>query len=147
MFAGFTVPWYIEAKFGQQLKQQTKDLIRTVTAAGLSALGGHTCTHPILTRVPQDVAQREITEGREILQDKLKMPVNFFCYPNGRASDFDAAHIKMVQDAGFTSAASTVEALCDRETDRYSLPRKNVSGQFTTAALDCKLNGLWWRVG
>lgn len=75
------------------------------------------------------------------------MPVNFFCYPNGCASDFDAAHIKMVQDAGFTSAASTVEALCDRETELYCLPRKNVSGQFTSAALDCKLNGLWWRVG
>lgn len=122
------------------------DELRALAADPLITIGAHTCTHPILTRVPKDVAQREITEGREILQDKLQMPVNFFCYPNGRASDFDAAHIEMVQDAGFTSAASTVEALCDRETDRYSLPRKNVSGEFTTAALDCKLNGLWWKV-
>ena len=38
-FAGFTVPWYTSAKYGQPLKQQTKDFIRTVAAAGLSTLG------------------------------------------------------------------------------------------------------------
>ena len=165
LFAGFNVPWYIGARLWQQLQQQTKDFIRTAAAAGLSAvgatalrrrqqaadqlvtIGGHTFTHPILTRVPNDVAQGEITAGREILQDKLQLPVNFFCYPNGRASDFDAAHIKLVQAADFDCAVSTVEDLCNRQGDLFRLPRKNVSGQFTTAALDCKLTGLWWRAG
>ena len=163
LFAGFNVPWYIGARLWQQLKQQTKIFIRTAAAAGLSAVGatalrrrqqvtdqlvtirGHTCTHPILPRAPNDVAQREITAGRELFQDQLQLPVNFFCYSNGRASDFGAAHIKLVQDAGFDCAVSTVEDLCNRQGDLFRLPRKNVSGQFTTAALDCKLTGLWWR--
>ena len=147
------------------MKQKTKDFIRTAAAAGLSAvgatalrrrqqaadqlvtIGGHTCTHPILPSAPTDVAQREITAGREILQNKLHLPVNFFCYPKGRASDFDAAHIKLVQNADFDCAVSTVEDLYNRQGDFYRLPRKNVSGQFTTAALDCKLTGLWWHAG
>ena len=120
---------------------------RQHAADQLVTIGGHACTHPILTRAPNDVAQREITAGREILQDKLQLPVNFFCYPNGRASDFDAAHIKLVQNADFDCAVSTVEDLYNRQGDFYRLPRKNVSGQFTTAALDCKLTGLWWRAG
>ncbi len=129
------------------MKQQTKDFIRTVAAAGLSTVGVNTYSHCILARVPNDVAQREITEGRGILQDKLQLPVSYFCYPNGRASDFDAAHVKLVHEAGFDCAVSTVEDLCDRQGDLYRLPRKNVSGQFTTAALDCKLTGLWWTAG
>ena len=118
-----------------------------LAADPLVAIGGHTCTHPILAREPNDVTQGEITAGKEILQDKLQLPVNFFCYPNGRASDFDAVHIKLVQNADFDCAVSTVEDLYNRQGDFYRLPRKNVSGQFTTAALDCKLTGLWWRAG
>ena len=97
LFAGFNVPWYIGARLWQQLQQQTKDFIRTAAAAGLSAvgatalrrrqqaadqlvtIGGHTFTHPILTRVPNDVAQGEITAGREILPEKLRLAINFFC--------------------------------------------------------------------
>ena len=118
---------------------------RQQAADPLVTIGGPTCTHPILTRVPNDVAQHKITTGREILQEKLQLPVNSFGYPNGRASDFDAAHIKLVQDAGFDCAVSTVEDLCAAQTDLYRLPRKNVSAQFITATLDCKLTGLWWR--
>ncbi len=129
------------------MKQQTKDFIRTVAAAGLSTLGVNTYWHFILERGPNDVARREITEDRHILQDKLQLPVNYFCYPNVRTSDFDAAHVKLVQEAGFDCATSTVENLCNQQDDSYRLPRKNVSGQFTTAALDCKLTGLWWSIG
>ncbi len=129
------------------MKQQTKDFIRTVAAAGLSTLGVNTYSHCILARVPNDVARREITEGRGILQDKLQLPVSYFCYPNGRASDFDAAHIKLVKEAGFDCATSTVENLCNQQDDLHRLPRKNVSSQFTTADLDCKLTGLWWSAG
>ena len=39
LFAGFNVPWCIGARLWQQLKQQTKDFIRTASAAGLSAVG------------------------------------------------------------------------------------------------------------
>ena len=120
---------------------------RQQAADQLVTIGGHTCTHPILPSAPTDVAQREITAGREILQNKLHLPVNFFCYPKGRASDFDAAHNKLVQDAGFDCAISSVEDLCAARTDLYRLPRKNVSGQFTTAALDCKLAKWWWHAG
>ena len=135
----------LPASTGTTFELCTWDELRELAADPLVTIGGHTCTHPILTRVPNDVAQREITAGREILQDKLQLPINFFCYPNGRASDFDAAHIKLVQDAGFDCAVSTVEDLCAAQTDLYRLPRKNVSAQFITATLDCKLTGLWWR--
>ena len=129
------------------MKQQTKDFIRTVAAAGLSTLVVNTYSHPMLKRVPKDVARREFTGGQYILRDKLQLPINYFCYPNGRTSDFDAAHVKLVQEAGFDCATSTVENLCNQQEDLYRLPRKNVGGQFTTAALDCKLTGLWWSAG
>ena len=123
----------------------TWDELRELAADPLVTIGGHTCTHPILAQVSKHVAQAEITEGRAILQNNLQLPVNFFCYPNGRTTDFTAEHVKLVQDAGFDCAVTTVEDLCAKGSDSYRLPRKNVSGQFTTAALDCKLAGLWWK--
>ena len=125
----------------------TWDELRKLAADPLVTIGGHTCTHPILAQVSKHVAQAEITEGRAILQNNLQLPVNFFCYPNGRTTDFTAEHVKLVQDAGFDCAVTTVEDLCAKGSDPYRLRRKNVSGQFTTAALDCKLAGLWWKAG
>ena len=115
---------------------------RQQAADPLVTIGGPTCTHPILTRVPNDVAQHKITTGREILHDKLQLPVNSYGYPNGRASDFDVVHIKLVQDAGFDCAVSTVEDFCATQTSLYRLPRKTVGGQFTSAALDRNLTRL-----
>ena len=91
----------LPASIGTPFELCTWDELRELATDPLVTIGGHTCTHPILARVPNDVARREITEGRGILQDKLQLPVNYFCYPNGRTSDFDAAHVKLVQEAGF----------------------------------------------
>ena len=132
----------LPASTGTTFELCTWDELRELAADPLVTIGGHTCTHPILTRVPNDVAQGEITAGREILQDKLQLTVNFFCYPNGRASDFDVAHIKLVQNADFDCAVSTVEDFCATRTSLYRLPRKTVGGQFTSAALDCNLTRL-----
>ncbi len=119
----------------------------TLAADPLVTIGGHTCTHPILTRVPPEVARQEIERGKAILERELQRPVRFFAYPNGRASDFDETHAAQLRAAGFECAVSTVEGVCERGADPMRLPRKNMSGQFTNAALACKLTGLWLQAG
>lgn len=132
---------------GTGLELCTWEEMRELAADPLVTIGGHTCTHPILSRVPAEVARREIERGKAILEERLQRPVRFFAYPNGRAVDFGEDHVEQLRAAGFEGALTTVEGLCGRGADLFRLPRKNVGAQFSTAALACKLSGLWLAAG
>ncbi|HYG58054.1 MAG TPA: polysaccharide deacetylase family protein, partial [Symbiobacteriaceae bacterium] len=46
----------------------------------------------------------EVTESRAVLEEKLGIPVRFFCYPVGRHNDQVVA---AVQEAGYVGAVTT----------------------------------------
>jgi peptidoglycan/xylan/chitin deacetylase (PgdA/CDA1 family) len=64
-------------------------------------MGAHTTSHPILTRVPLDVAAFEISRSKRHIEDELNKPVTSFAYPNGQASDFNGDILNQVQQAGY----------------------------------------------
>jgi len=83
------------------------DGVRQMAAHGV-AIGGHTRTHPILTRVSPERASDEIRRGREEVQAEVGGPVLGFAYPNGMAADFDDSTVSAVAAAGFRVAFSLV---------------------------------------
>jgi peptidoglycan/xylan/chitin deacetylase (PgdA/CDA1 family) len=88
------------------------------------AIGGHTVSHPILTRLGREEARREIHEGKQRLEDLLRAPVSLFAYPNGKpGEDYGAEHVALVREAGFRAAVSTAWGSARRDTDVYQLPR------------------------
>jgi len=81
--------------------------IRNLAAANM-AIGAHTVTHPILARLEEAEAMREIGEGRERLEGILDERVDLFAYPNGKpGTDYGPDHVSMVRQAGFRGAVST----------------------------------------
>lgn len=88
------------------------------------AIGGHTVSHPILTRLHPDAAREELSAGRARLAALTGAPVSLFAYPNGKADqDYDASHAALAQDVGFDAALSTVWGYADAASPRYELPR------------------------
>jgi len=67
-------------------------------------IGAHTMDHVDLAIQPAAQAKRQIGDSRRILQQHLNAPVDAFAYPSGR---YTPAVVKMVADAGFTSAVTT----------------------------------------
>ncbi len=49
--------------------------------------GSHACSHRILTRLPAEERQRELSESRHILENILQRPVKTIAYPNGNFDD------------------------------------------------------------
>lgn len=97
--------------------------VRALHAGGMH-IGAHTVSHPILSRIDDDVAEREIREGREALEALVGERVMLFAYPNGRpGTDFGTAHEEMVRELGFAAALSTRRAAADADTNPYELPR------------------------
>lgn len=64
-------------------------------------IGGHTLNHLRLNSVPDAVAQREISDGKDELEQILGASLRSFCYPGGA---YDRRHKPMVRGAGFEYA-------------------------------------------
>lgn len=75
-------------------------------------IGCHTHSHPILGRL-ETVTQleAEIRGAKQLMESKLRFPVDHFCYPNGRPVDIGAQAEQCVRDAGFRSAVTCTYGL------------------------------------
>jgi len=112
--------------------------LRRLAQAGID-VGGHTVNHPILAKLPEDEARREIVDGADWLARVIgRRPVSF-AYPNGRPGrDFDATHMRIARDAGFDLAVSTEWSCATRESDPFALPRVSFCSM--------SANQLAWRI-
>jgi peptidoglycan/xylan/chitin deacetylase (PgdA/CDA1 family) len=101
----------------------TREQVARLHSAG-AAVGGHTRTHPILARLADADAERDIRDGRCDLEAITGEPPTLFAYPNGQpGQDYGAREIAMVRAAGFSAALNTVWDYSDARTDRFQIPR------------------------
>ena len=97
--------------------------VRLLSRSGME-IGGHTRTHPILARLPDEDARGEIEGGKADLEAIIGKPISMFAYPNGKpGTDYLDKHVEMVKKAGFTTAVSTCAKVAGRSSDRWQLPR------------------------
>jgi len=98
--------------------------IKEMQRAGI-AFGGHTLTHPNLTRAAPERITIEMVEGKKIIEDALGASVPTFAYPFGRydrrSREIASRHFACAcsDKLGFTSQASDLYAL--ERVDMYYL--------------------------
>jgi len=116
----------IAATVGQPLPDNlmmTSAQVRALYGAGM-AIGGHTVTHPILTRISDRQAESEMAEGKAKLESVTGGPVKLFAYPNGvPIEDFGPGHVALARKVGFTAAVTTSWGAARRNSDVFQLPR------------------------
>jgi len=101
----------------------TPEMLRHLVAQGIE-IGAHTVSHPILAKVDDAQAAREMQESKTTLEAITSQPVRFFAYPNGKAGiDFDERHMQMARDAGFTAAFASSTIAATGRHDPYQIPR------------------------
>lgn len=101
----------------------TSEHVKALAAAGME-VGCHTHSHPILTRIPDAEARKEISESRDTLQSLTQETVRYFAYPNGvPGDDFGPRHVDMVKECGFDAAFSTAWGAAKAGSDPFQLPR------------------------
>lgn len=98
---------------GYMSKAQVQDLY----AKGME-IGAHTRTHTDLTTLSASAQQTEIQGSRTDLLAWNVGPVNSFAYPFGAYTD---TTISAVKNAGFTSAAATINGDISPTSDPYQL--------------------------
>lgn len=87
-------------------------------------IGAHTCSHPILEKIPDNQALSEIANSKSVLESLLGESVTLFAYPNGKPDmDYSAKHVAMVRQAGYVAAVSTASGVAMQTSDIHQLPR------------------------
>ncbi|MCL5961438.1 MAG: polysaccharide deacetylase family protein, partial [Chloroflexi bacterium] len=66
------------------------DEVIRLDRGGLVAIGAHTVTHPILSRLPVSMQRAEVNESKTFLEEILGHRVASFAYPYGKPADYGA---------------------------------------------------------
>jgi len=82
-------------------------------------IGSHTLDHLYLKGVPATLAERQVIEGKNKLENLLGHGVTGFAYPGGR---YDPALQRIVSTAGFSYARTIENFRLDCGTDRFLMP-------------------------
>ena len=85
--------------------------------------GSHSESHQILPQIPVQEVQREVSESKRAIAERLKKECRFFSYPNG---DSSASVRELVAQAGYELAFLNQPGIWTKDTDPFSIPRMNV---------------------
>ena len=100
----------------------TWDQIREMRQNGIT-FGGHTVTHPFLSKMTRDGAVWEVAESKRRIERELQSPVEYFAYPSGREQDFAPWNKELLRSVGYRAAVTTLWGVNCRSTDRLELRR------------------------
>jgi peptidoglycan/xylan/chitin deacetylase (PgdA/CDA1 family) len=85
--------------------------------------GGHTVTHPFLSRMASEGFLWEVSECKRRIEEETQHPALHFAYPNGREEDFGAANRDLIRIAGYRAAVTTIWGTNYGSTDPMQLRR------------------------
>lgn len=82
-------------------------------------IGAHTMTHPRLSTISLEEAEKEISGSKKYLENILGKKVTSFCYPGG---DHNSKHQKIVENAGFDFARNVNKFSFGQNCNKFSFP-------------------------
>ncbi len=72
------------------------------------AIGGHTKSHPILSKISLTEARLEVADSKALIESELDQPLRAFAYPNGQYNDFNKDLESLLKEVGFEAAFSLI---------------------------------------
>jgi peptidoglycan/xylan/chitin deacetylase (PgdA/CDA1 family) len=116
--------------------------LRKLAAAGMT-IGAHSLSHPILARASAELAWREISESRSVLENILGQTVWAFGYPFGNAATVTARDVQMTEQAGFRCAFMNSGGGFGAKIDRFALPRVHVTADMSLFEFEAHISGFY----
>lgn len=114
-------------------------------------IGSHSMTHCMVTECDDAALRYELAESRRALEERLRQPVDSFCYPNGNC---DARSAAAAAAAGYQRAVTTDWGLNGPAADPFRLRRCDMDAGRVTgttgmlpALLAFRMSGLYPGLG
>ena len=107
------------------------------------SIGAHSVSHPILAQAPEDLAWREISENRTVLEKVLGQTVWAFGYPFGNAATVTRRDLRLAEQAGFRCAFMNVGGGFGAKIDRFAVPRVHVTSDMNLSEFEAHIAGFY----
>ena len=104
---------------GEPAPLATWEQLRALRTNGWE-IGLHSLSHRDLAALPQAEVEKELVEGKVILEEHLDAPVTTTAYPYGEYSELV---VRCARAAGFRGAVTVVDAVATQLSPRHELPR------------------------
>ena len=109
--------------------------LETLVKDGLVTIGSHTLSHPDdITLLTQTDQEKEISESKKVLEDKLKIKIDYFAYPDGKN---DPISQNFVKSAGYKMAFTVENGPAEESPSIYTVNRY-IQTRYEKALEDCK---------
>ncbi len=86
-------------------------------------IGAHTHTHSPLSILSYDEQVDEVKRSKEILENLLSHPINYFSYPFGNRKDYNQNSLEVCKYIGFNFVCANFYFQVHRWTNKFELPR------------------------
>ena len=101
---------------------------RELAAAG-AEIGAHSHTHCSMAAESVETCREELLVSKQLIEERLGMPVSLFAYPYGRRPYIDPGRGQLVRECGYRCAITTESGTVVRGTDPFRLPRVGLPAQ------------------
>ncbi|MBB5035412.1 polysaccharide deacetylase family protein [Prosthecobacter vanneervenii] len=105
------------------MRPMTWEMACEMSFSGHVDIGGHTHTHPILSRCDTMAMRAEIATCRDRIHAETGELPTLFAYPNGSSDDFTRETLMLVREAGFKAACTTITGRVPDNVPMLQLPR------------------------
>jgi peptidoglycan/xylan/chitin deacetylase (PgdA/CDA1 family) len=114
--------------------------LRQLIDMGMS-IGSHTLNHPILTQQSSELAWKEISESRGLLEDAIGKPIWALAYPFGDPASVANREMQMAEQAGFECAFMNNGGGFGATLPRFALPRVHVTADMSLSEFEAHISG------
>ena len=105
------------------MRTLTDQELKNLSESNLIEIGGHTISHPILSRLSPEDQEYEILEGRKELEKVIDHPVSLFAYPYGDQQSYTQQTIEILKENGFKGAVTASNAVVNFSSNLFELHR------------------------
>jgi peptidoglycan/xylan/chitin deacetylase (PgdA/CDA1 family) len=106
-------------------------------------IGAHSLSHPILARASEELAWREISESRSVIENAVSQTVWAFGYPFGNAAAVTERDVRLVKKAGFQCAFMNTGGGFGAKISLFLFPRVHVTADMNLFEFEAHISGFY----
>ncbi|MDP2682711.1 MAG: polysaccharide deacetylase family protein [Deltaproteobacteria bacterium] len=96
------------------------DMIREMQESKLVEFYSHTMTHRKCAELPEDELKRELKDSKTIIEERLRRPCPYLCWPKG---SYNESSIRIAKESGYKALFTTERDIVKHGSDRFHLGR------------------------
>ncbi len=116
--------------------------IRQLAAAGMT-IGAHTLSHPMLSQLPMQLAEAELSGSKKRLESVLQERVWALAYPFGNPESVTPQVLSMAQGAGYAAAFLNFGGGLGVDLPAFALPRVHVTSEMSLPEFEAHVSGFY----